>query len=325
MRWLPILTAALAGAPLAGCASFVGPWDIGHRGTGRIAVIYAPEDPDLGMTTQLVVYDRTGARRVTAPEPRAVQWLGRESLLLGLRHAPEAEGYLDRLELRRVDLRTGASSAVGEPGHYFDLAADPKGVLLALGVESADLGDSELQIWDLGSGARLARRAQTLDRPRWSPNGRHLVVGQPRPDSDDAETHEGVSIGGVAISWPRLFRLRRGLEGTLVQLHDGARGGSLAPGGSLPLWWDWRGIWARQRTGLVRCAPDGRGCETVYAPGEERSVVDGCATATEAWLVVRHGEAANEIHRVALTGWWQDARVFHPPPGFAVAAIACTD
>ncbi len=313
---------------LLGCVAGAGPWDIGHRGPGRVAIVYEREDPELGVTHELLVYDASGARRVAVPDPQSAHWLGRGALLVALR-GPEAAGdYRTPFQLHLVDLASGASQPLGAAGFYFDLAPDPSGALLALGVESSDLGDSELQIWDLAAPAEpLARRAQTLDRPRWSPDGRRLVVSQPRPDSDDAETDDGVSIEGATISWSRLFLLRRDLIGRLRALHDGPPGGSLVPGGTLPLWWDDQGIWARQREGLVRCNPDGGGCLLIYEPGELRSVVDGCAASGNAWLMVRHGEsggAATEIHRVSIEGWG-GSRVMRAPAGRSVAGIDCAD
>ena len=317
--------AAALGLCLGACVGFVGPLDIGHRGSGRVAVVYERDDLEAGTQTQLLVYDATGARRVAVSDPQSAHWLGRDALLVGVRSTDASDDYLPRLQWHRVDLASGASRPIGEPGLYFDAAPGKRGRLVALGVESGDLGDSELQVWDLAAPAEpLARRAQTLDRPRWSPGGRHLVVSQPRPDSDEAETHEGVTIEGVAITWPRLFRVRQNLRGELQQIHDGAPGQGPAPGGSLPLWWDEAGIWARQRQGLVRCSAEGSGCTLVYAPGDERSVVDGCTADGLAWLRVRHGEVANEIHRVSL-GRWGGSHVFHPPPGFSVAGIDCTD
>lgn len=300
------------------------PWDIGHRGEGRIALVYERDDAERGALHELMIYDKDGASRVALADPQVVRWLGRDALLVALRSPAPDGDYRTWLQLYHVELATGAAQALGAPGLYFDLAPDPAGTLLALDVESGELGDSELQIWELATATPLARRAQTLDRPRWSPNGRHLAVSQPRADSDDEQAHEGVTIEGVAIRWPRLFRLRRDLTGKLRALHDGPPRGALAPGGTLPLWWDAQGIWARQREGLVRCNPDGGGCVLIYEPGEERSIVDGCATHGRAWLVVRHGPFANEIHRVSIEGWG-GSHVFYVPPGRRVAGIDCAD
>ncbi len=290
--------------------------------------MYEREDPELGVTHELLVYDANGARRVVVPDPQSAHWLGRGALLVAVRGPRAAGDYRTPVQLHRVDLASGASQPLGAAGFYFDLAPDPSGALLALGVESGDLGDSELQIWDLAAPAEpLARRPQTLDRPRWSPNGRQLVVSQPRADSDAAETHDGVSIEGATISWSRLFLLRRDLVGRLRALHDGPPDGDLVPGGTLPLWWDDQGIWARQREGLVRCNPAGGGCLLIYEPGASRSVVDGCAASGTAWLIVRDGEAggaATEIHRVSIEGWG-GSRVVRAPAGRTVAGIDCAD
>lgn len=315
----------------ASCVTFMPePWDIGHTGPGSVAVIFEREDEERGTLRELFVYRESGSRRIVLPDPRSAHWIGPETLLVALRSDGEggSRDYLPRVQLHRLDVENGSLLPVGEPGLYFDPSPDPDGDLLAIAVETGELGDSELQIWDLRApGPPLARREQTLDRPRWSPNGRHLVVSQPRADSDDAEAHEGVTIEGVAITWPRLFRLRRDLTGKLRALHDGEPHGPLAPGGSLPLWWDEQGVWARQREGLMRCNPKGGGCHLIYEPGERRRILDGCAAAGGAWLLVRAGETAglaNEIHRVAIRGWG-GSRVWHPPPRAEVAGIDCAD
>ena len=324
---------SLAGSGgLAGCAAPHDPWDLGGAQPGRVAAIVEWRDADGEIRSELRVFGPQGSERVDLAAPRTARWLDARRLLVGLR-SPAAEGdYVPRLQIRLVDLESGDSRAVGSPGLFFDLEPSPDGALLALGVQQAGLGDSELQVWDLvAPGEPLAERAQTLDRPRWSPNGRHLVVSLSKPDSDDSELHDGVSIEGVSLSWPRLFRLRRDLVGRLEPLHDGAPGGALAPGGTLPLWWDEHGIWARQRAGLVRCDPQAGGCAVVYTPAERRSVLGGCAFRRgEAWLQVMNAATAsgdhlaNELHRVDLASGAL-LRRYRAPEGRFVVDLDCAD
>ena len=324
--------ALLLAAGLAACASPPDPWDIGHAQPGRLAAVIEWEDPDDGTQSELRVFGPQGSERLDLGSPRSARWLDGRRLLVGLR-SPAAEGdYVPRVQIRLFDLASGESRSVGRPGLFFDLEPSPDAALLALSVQQAGLGDSELQIWDLAApGEPLAERAQTLDRPRWSPNGRHLAVSLSKPDSDDANIHDGVSIEGVSLSWPRLFRLRRDLVGRLEPLHDGAPGAGLAPGGTLPLWWDERGIWARQHAGLVRCDAAGSGCVVVYTPTQRRSVLGGCAFRRgEAWLLVMNDATAggdhlaNELHRVDLASGALLHR-YRAPEGRFIIDLDCAD
>ncbi|MBW2279594.1 MAG: hypothetical protein JRG76_00745 [Deltaproteobacteria bacterium] len=324
------VTLAMAGA-LIGCAAPRDPWDLG-AGRGRVAAIVEWHDADAQVHSELRLFGPGENRPLDVAAPRTARWLDERHLLVGVRSPPAEGDYVPRVQIRVVDLDSGESRAIGRNGLYFDLEPSPDGALLALGVQQAGLGDSDLQIWDLRAPREpLAERAQTLDRPRWSPDGRHLAVSLSMPDSDDAEVHDGVSIEGVALSWPRLFRLRRDLVGKLEPLHDGVPGGAPAPGGTLPLWWDARGIWARQRAGLVRCDPEGGGCTLVYAPAGRRSVLGGCTfRGGEAWLLVMNeataggDHLANEMHRVDLASGTLLDR-WRAPAGRFVADLDCGD
>jgi hypothetical protein len=140
------------------------------------------------------------------------------------------------------------------------------------------------------------------------------------PESDD---ESGGGFGGQAFSWPRLHRLRRDL-GKPALIFDGDAPGELAPGGSLPLWWDARGLFARRRDDLVRCDVERGGRTLVYAPKSGSRVVDGRRVgANEAWLLT--GEATDAfdrrepdaIVRVDLASGRAQG-TWHAPPGVAV-------
>ncbi len=103
---------------LGACVGFVGPLDIGHRGTGRVAVVFERDDLEAGTRSQLLVYDVTGARRVSVSDPQSAHWLGRDALLVGVPSAAEGDDYLPQVQWHRVDLASGASRAVGGPGLY---------------------------------------------------------------------------------------------------------------------------------------------------------------------------------------------------------------
>lgn len=177
----------------------------------------------------------------------------------------------------------------------------------------------------------VAGRSQPLDRPRWSPDGASLVVLQTLADPDGEDSETSVSVGGQAIAWPRLFRVASDLRGALAPLHDGDPGQPLAAGGTLPLFWSERGIYARQRRGLVLCDPSGAGCRTVWSPADRRRVVDARAAGPDAALaLVRdYGEPAEldlprELYRVDLVRG-QAELVYRAPPDLFLAEIDWID
>ena len=131
---------------------------------------------------------------------------------------------------------------------------------------------------------------------------------------------------GTSLHWPRLHVLRRDL-GDATLLWDGVDSRGLAPGGSLPLWWDRDGIFARQRQGLVRCRPTGGGCALVFACEASRRIVDGRRVGEgEAWLLTVEARDAfdrsppDELLRVDLEGGRLLSR-WRAPAGTAVVEL----
>lgn len=281
--------------------------DAGFRGPGRLVVIFEPADPE--KPRALVVHDVGGAREMPVPGARAARWLSERTLLVS-QEAPAAEPYgLPRIQLLRVDADTGRATPLGAPDRWFDAEPDPRGERFAVGLEVDDQGESDLLVLSVADAAAkpLAGRSQPLDRPRWSPDGKDLVVLQTLPDPDGEDSETGLSFGGQAVSWPRLFRLPSDLRGALAIVPDGEPGKSLAAGGSLPLFWDARGIYARQRRGLVRCDPAGAGCTLVWSPGDKKRVVGARPAGLEGALVLVRDHALQteldlprELHAVRL-------------------------
>ncbi|MEX2208332.1 MAG: hypothetical protein WEF50_19095 [Myxococcota bacterium] len=318
---------------LAACSAPARPprFDTGFRGPGRLVVIFELADPE--SPRALVVHDANGARELPIAGARAARWLSADELLVS-REAPSGEPYgLPLTELVRVDADSGAATPIGQPARYFDAEPDRRGERIAVGLEVDDQGESDLLVLALADpNARpMAGRSQPLDRPRWSPDGTSLVVLQTLVDPDGEDSETGLSFGGQAVAWPRLFRAPADLRGKLALLHDGNAGESLAPGGSLPLFWSARGIYARQRRGLVRCDPAGSGCARVWAPPEPRRVVDArAAGADEALVLVRDYKADSELelpgelYRVSLEGGRSEL-LFTAPEGVYLAEIDWVD
>jgi hypothetical protein len=258
--------------------------------------------------------------------PREARWVGDASILVLEELAP-ADGFgLPRTRLRIVDLAGRALAEIGEPGQHYDAEPSPDGAWLAVGVDAEGTGDSDLEIWSLSPPReRVALRHQSFEEPRWRYDGMALVVSvlMPDPEGDDGL---GGGMLGTSFQWPRLHVVRRDL-GDPTLLWDGADASHLAPGGSLALWWDEDGIFARQRQGLVRCDPAAGGCETIYRSEPSRRIVDGRRAGDhEAWLVTVEARDAfdrsppDELLRVDL----RDGRLlsrWRPPPGEAVTEI----
>jgi hypothetical protein len=303
-------SAALALALLAGACQrsrTPAPFDVGFRGPGRLVALFENADPDVPRT--LVLFDREGARALPIEKPRGARWISAHTLLVS-QEVPSSEPYgLPNTQFVRLDVESGKTEPFATPARWFDAEPDPSGERLAAGVEVDDQGESELVLLALGSRGEkpLADVTRPLDRPRWSPDGRSLVVLQTLGDAEDEEDETGVSFGGQSVAFPRLFRVPAELSGKLELLRDGDPGGPLAPGGSLPLWWGARGVYARQRRGLVLCDPAGSGCGLVFAPGEKKRVVEGRpAGPNRALLLVRdfangsEVELPQELYQVAL-------------------------
>jgi hypothetical protein len=290
-------------------------------GPGRLLLIV-----ERGDARELVVIGEDGSRVIPGHAPREARFLARESLLV-IEEVPAREEFaLPDTQMIVVDLASGAREPLGPRGRHFDPAPSPDRRLLAVGAETPGIGDSDLEIWALaGERERVAARHQSLEEPRWRHDGGALVasvlVADPETD-DDA----GGGMLGTSFSWPRLHRLGRDL-GDPVFVWDGDDPDSLAPGGSLPLWWDASGIFARQRRGLVRCDPLAGGCTRVFETSGARRVVDGCRVGeAEAWLLTVEAIDAfdrrqpDEIARVSLP----DGRLlsrWHAPEGVAIAEI----
>jgi hypothetical protein len=325
----------LAVALLAGCATLsreprtISPLAFPFEGPGRLVTIWRVETAGGGLESQLVVYDADGALRIPITGAVAARWLDSETLLVSLEVESEDPAAWGLTEIVGLHVDESRLVRLMAPRRHYDFEVSPDRTWLALGVDVNDQGDSDLEIWYLGESPQVvASRREALDAPRWSPDGVELIVSRALQDPDAETSDTSVSVGSVGLAWPRLFRLRRDLGTSLQPVSDGDGPGRLIGGGSLPLWWDAAGIWARQRRGLVRCDPGGEGCDLIYSPGEDRRVLEGRRVgADEALLLVMQVESrerlATEVHRVSLVPGAGSA-VFQLPPGSRLSGLDWT-
>jgi len=303
------------------------PLDPGYRGPGQLLLVFERE-----AARELWTFGARGAHRVPVAGVREARWVAPGRLLALLETGGGPPGAPADTRLAFVEPAGGDTTPLGAPGRYYDAEPSPDGAFLAVSAEAPALGDSDLEIWSLGDvPARIAVRHQSLEEPRWRPDARALVASvlMADPETDD---DTGGGFAGTSLAWPRLHLLRADL-GDPQLLWDGRAPGTLAPGGTLPLWWDARGLFARQREGLVRCEPAADGCALVFASGERRRVVDGRALRVgrdgavreEAWLLSVEAVDAFDrrepdlLHRVDLASGAD--RPLRTPPGAALVDI----
>jgi len=284
-----LLRAALALASLLGsfaCAQGVAPTagpalGLHFAGPGRMLVVFERGSG----RRELVLLEPGGSRRLEVPPFREARFVKPDLLLLVLEAGEPEDSAPTPTQLALHDLATGATKRFGPVGQHYDPEPSPDGHFVAVGSERPQIGEADLEIWSLdGVPQPVALRAQPLEEPRWRDDSQAIAVAQllEDPESDD---DTGGGFGLSSLAWPRLQRLPADLK-QAVQIDDGAEPGQLAPGGSLPLWWDGRGVFARQSVGLVRCEPKRGGCARVFAPEPERRIADGRPVgASEAWLL----------------------------------------
>ncbi|MCP4004158.1 MAG: hypothetical protein GY725_08190 [bacterium] len=265
----------------------------------------ADELPD----RRLWIYDSAGATAVEIDDPREVRWLGPRRLLVGREIATDVPGELPATQLLLVTLDGSEPVAIGNPGHIYGAEPSPDATSLALSVDIDDAGESRLEIWSLEepSPQLIARREQNLDEPRWSPDGEMLLVARMvNPDAGD--DGGGLSFAGQSVPFPRLFALPSDLLGDLVPIRDGANPDRPAPGGSMPAWWDERGVFARQNSGLMLCRSPESGCEARVRVRDGARMVDARPLSADRALIlladsaVEHAGLPSEIWIESLVG-----------------------
>lgn len=296
--------------PVARVVREVGPPELRLSRAGRLAVIWQVPDGEDELHPELYIYDSESAERIPVAGVSEVRWNGPSSLLLSVAAASEDPAEWGLSEIVSLELEPRALRRLLPARRWFNLEPSPDRRWLAIGEQLDDLGESEIQVRFLGRDLPVvARRAFASDEPRWSPDSSELTIAQTIQDPDAGVNETTASVGGIGLAWPRLFRLRRDLSGPAILIADGVEGGSLVAGGTIPLWWDSQGLWARQRRGLVLCesTPNARatGCRAIYDPGEGRRILDGRPLGSDAaLLLVLDMESgmrlASEIHAVDL-------------------------
>jgi hypothetical protein len=96
-------------------------------------------------------------------------------------------------------------------------------------------------------------------------------------------------------------------NGTVTRLYDSPEDRKRDESGLIPIFWHRSGIYVRSSRGVLRCVPEGSGCQVAYHPGADRYVVSGTLFGTnEALLLVQNRRPdplevrGKEIHRLDL-------------------------
>jgi hypothetical protein len=286
VRLPAVLALAAVSAASFACAQGVAPragpaLGLHFAGPGRMLVVFERA----GGRRELVLIEPGGSRRLELPPFQEARFAKQDLLLLVLEAGKPEASVPPATQLALHDLATGSTRRFGPVGQHYDPEPSPDGRFVAVGSERPEIGNADLEIWSIeGEPDVVALRQQGLEEPRWRGDGGAIAVAQLLEDPESDEDTGG-GFGLSSLAWPRIQRLTPELRKS-VQVDDGAEPGRLAPGGSLPLWWDARGIFARQSGGLVRCDARRGGCVRVYTPEPDRRIADGRPVgASEAWLL----------------------------------------
>ncbi len=297
------------------CAAPVAPWYEVDPGEGKLLLIREFAEKS-GRRTVLEVHTRAGTLIPDIERPLRARWIDANTLLVHVRTDDSTSSNASSSRLVRYDLSSKEATALPFAERPYDLEPSPTGARLAWGREAESSRARSFEVRSLApSFSRLGSRSRGFKDPRWRPDGQQLVASL----AVGALEAQGVSS---TTAPPRLHLLSPKL-GEMRFLEDSDQPGRLEPGGTRPLWWDSKGIWARQDRGLVRCDPSG-GCELVYRPEMDRQVAGGRPVGGgEALLLLVTKEAAalqrapDAIHRVNLdTGEGQPAYLLEPGESF---------
>jgi hypothetical protein len=187
-------------------------------------------------------------------------------------------------------------------GYFVEPQPAPDGRRLAVAHVLHDGGIKSLEIRDLEADFRLLTAFSPdelpimLAEPAWAPDGEQLVVAVRSNDNDIGEHLQS----RLAIISPD--------NGTTKRLYQSRKDRKRDPRGIVPMFWHSSGIYSWSARGVLRCDPEGKGCDVIYNPGDARHVIGGTAVGEhEALLLVADVKAdpleprAKEIHRLNLS------------------------
>lgn len=282
----PIKAPVTYAVPLAGPGQLVTIWSSGPIGPHGDA---------------LIVTNREGSQRANVNSPNRVRWLSPTELIIQEDIRPMKGHFAQRI--LRVDRRGKVLALLSDrDGLAFPQPA-PGGRWVAV-QRYHDKGAIDLQVRDLEARFHLVTtfaRGPNLHimypDTVWSPDATQLVTTTMVSDPKEKGT-----------LWPRLVLLDRGNPRSIKRLHDGPASTDREARGVAPLFWTERGLYVRGGRGLLRCDPQGSGCQPVYDPGTDRSAVSATAYGSSQALVLVQDlrldpleTRAKEIHQVDLT------------------------
>lgn len=263
------------------------------QGPGQLVMVVSRGWPP---NDHLVVVTPEGARLLGAAAPwRNPRWRSPREIVVR-QSGPGWSGNIVRMD------SSGKILATITDGYFVEPQPAPDGRRLMVAHVLHDGGVKSLEIRDLEADFRLLTAFSPDELPimlaeaAWAPDGEQLVVAVRSNDSDIGEHLQS----RLAIVSPN--------SGTTKRLYHSRKDRKRDPRGIVPMFWLPSGIYAWSARGVLRCDPEGKGCDVVYNPGEARHVIGGTAFGgDEALLLVADVKAdpleprAKEIHRLNLS------------------------
>jgi hypothetical protein len=272
---------------------------IPFEGAGQLATIWS--SGRIGPHGDaLIITNRGKSRRVDVDSPNRVRWRLPTELILQQDVQSEQGVHTDRV--LRIDRAGNVLGAVGDGEPVAEPQPAPGGRWLALHRFDKG-GNNDLEIRDFDSALRPVTIYPAGPELRtlfpaivWSPDATRVVTTTMVDDPNQKGT-----------LFPRLVLLDRTNPDSVKRVPDGPDGKNGEHAGVAPLFWNARGLYVRSNRGLLRCDPNGGGCELVYSPGEARFAFTGTAVSNDqALLLVQDHRPdpleprAKEIHQVDL-------------------------
>lgn len=267
-------------------------FEIPYEGSGKFVSLLSTGALTPKRNTGLFLSTSKSTNLIPTKAPRDARWRSSSELIVLTTAGWTDSGEAGRLSL--VPLLDGEPRILAEWQRLYSPRVSAQGDHVAVTAYSTEreVGIEVRRLPDFD----LVHRFEDKDIRSivWAPDGKRLAVAYDRITDDGAV-------------WPRLALLS--LEsGAIERIADAVPPRERELGGTTPLFWTKRGLFAYSERGVLQCDPRGNGCTLHYRPGHGRRIIAGTSVGDdEAYVLVRDvaedplEARAKEVHRVDLT------------------------